>query len=98
MRIQPQPVPQDLVMVMVATTVAAVEEQEVVVAMIVVLMARMIETKMEVTIAEEVVTHEVVEEVVMVKQTEEDIRAREENPARSVSFVMETTPHLNVAI
>ena len=49
--------------------------------------------------------HEVTEEMVTLKQAEEEVRekekemkVREENPAKNVFFVMETMPPLNVAI
>ena len=54
-------------------------------------------------IAEGADIHVVIEEVI--KQTEEEVgekememKVREENPAKNVSFVMETMPPLNVAI
>ena len=71
------------VMVMVTTPVTAVEET----------------TATEVVVQQEaVVTQEdLFEEVIRVEEM--PIKTtREENPARNVSFVMETTPLLNVAI
>ena len=54
-------------------------------------------------IAEGADIHEVIEEII--KQTEEEvgeekmeIKVREENPAKNVSFVMKTMPPLNVVI
>ena len=56
-------------------------------------------------IAEGADIHEVTEEMVTRKQAEEEVgekemelKVKEENPAKNVSFVMETMPPLNVVI
>ena len=56
-------------------------------------------------IAEGADIHEVTEEMVILKQAEEEVgekememKVREENPVKNVNFVMETMPPQNVAI
>ena len=102
---QHQPVLQDLFMAMLATTVAEVKGQEVVVVMAVVVekMVVLIDPEGKEMITEGADIHEVIEEEV--KQTEEEVgekevemKVKEENLAKNVSSVMETMPPLNVAI
>ena len=90
---------------MVATTVAKVEGQEVVVVMSIVVEHKVIAIDPQVKdmILEGTDIHQVLEEVV--EQTEKEVgekevemKVREENPAKYVSFVMETMPPLDVAI
>lgn len=92
-------------MAMLATTVAEVKGQEVVVVMAVVVekMVVLIDPEGKEMITEGADIHEVIEEEV--KQTEEEVgekevemKVKEENLAKNVSSVMETMPPLNVAI
>ena len=92
-------------MAMLATTVAKVKGQEVVVVMAIVVGQKVvvIDPEEKDMITEDADIHEVIEEVV--KQTEEEVgekevemKVKEENPAKNVSSVMETMPPLNVAI